>query len=127
MKKPISIINQDVLIKLLELLKNLDDENEIIEKTLRITLPVVEDTAEKLHQIILDYLGVPPDTTTCYLCDSDFIKEYNKEDEECQKCTGCYCRDWISDYIFEYREGEISLQDVLDKLIKWKEEELKLE
>jgi len=118
MKKPISIINQDVLKKLLLLSKQMTDGIDQYEN-LGIKIHLIEEVKGNIDEIILDYLGVPPDTSLCYMGDGVNIKQYDENDEKCKNCTGCFCRDYLTDIIYDFGSGEILLEEVIEKLMKW--------
>lgn len=118
----LSLINQDMLKKLLTLAKYTHDEHEKIRTVLDTSIPLVDKIDSKIAELILDYIGVPPDTTLCYLGNDD-IKQYDKNDPKCQQCTGCFCRDWIVDAVFDYECGEITLDDAVERLLNWEKDQ----
>lgn len=119
MNKPVSLINQDVLKNLLLLCKYIGEGNNGLAKALGTELPFIGEINSRLNYIILDYIGVPPDTTLCYIQNGEMIKR-DPSSEKCRACTGCFCRDWFDDTIYEFENGQISLDEILDILLNWK-------
>jgi|GEM_PF-5564954 len=123
MSKTISIINQDILKRLLLLSKTISEGQSQYEDVLGVTIPLVGEIGNELDDIIFDYLAIPPDTSLCFINDGVNKKEYDENDEECKQCTGCFCRDYLADIVYEFGNGEISLEEVVDKLTNWNVED----
>lgn len=123
LKKHLSLINNDVLKKLLVLSKIIDEKQEKYKEVLSADFPAFNEISENIDDIILDYIGVPPDTSLCYLGDSFHVRQYDTNNEECQRCTGCFCRDWFSNILFDYKNNELSLEETIDMLSNWNADE----
>lgn len=124
MNKITSLINHDILKRLLLLSKKIGEDQDKCEDVLGVRIPLVGEIGELLDNIIFDYIGIPQDTSLCFINDGVNNKQYNENDEECKQCSGCFCRDYVNDIIFQFGRGEATLEETVDKLINWNVEEV---
>lgn len=90
MNKTRTIINQDIVKKLLLLSRKISQGQNQYEDVLSIKIPLVEEIGEELDYIILDYLGISNDDTT---------------------------RDYCSEILNDFVDDERTIEELLDKLV----------
>lgn len=122
MSKVRSIINHDILKRLLLLSKKITEGQNQYEDVLGVRLPLVSDIWEELYKVIFDYIGIPQDTSMCFINDGVNKKEYDANDEKCKQCTGCFCRDYWIDVLFEFGNGKTTLEETIEELVNWDRE-----
>lgn len=91
--------------RLLDMYKEMVDRCSVLEKN-GLNFPFLETEAEKIEDLILDIVGIPEDNTKTIGMD--------KEDS--------FCRDMFTNCFYDYRDGEITKDDLIDRLIEWNKE-----
>ncbi|MCU6792617.1 hypothetical protein OB236_10845 [Paenibacillus sp. WQ 127069] len=109
-------MNQNLLSKLIDIIQELYEKEDSLKEVLSISdINFISPTIEKLEDLIATELGIPQDNTL------EMIKKHG--DQEGLDHEDCFCRDFISDYFFDFLHGEKTKEELIWKLTNWKKDE----
>ncbi|KAF6558128.1 hypothetical protein G9G63_26150 [Paenibacillus sp. EKM202P] len=107
------MMNKATMSSLIDMITDMKQKQKKVEDALEITWNVYESYISEIEEIILDSVGMPRDNTVEMCKLHGDLEGFGHEDT--------FCRDIAGNWFFDYSEGDITKDQLINNVVNWKE------